>query len=88
MSVVQKPVVAPYRGSVACGLGGFDLFERHALFDHVLNTISNDGDHIAVLDDVMIGVLSSWCQSIRGAFPLVNIKPGHTGGLSPIDLIP
>src|SRR5438552_2636472 len=43
---------AVYRIVVARGFRGLHLFQRHTLLDHVLNAVSNDRDHVTILDDI------------------------------------
>src|SRR3954467_2530876 len=37
---------------IACRPGRLHLGQRHPVLDHVLNPVPDDGDHVAVIDDV------------------------------------
>ena len=73
MSVVHGPVAAPYRTVVVERWPGrFHLCECLALRDEILNAVTNDREHVAILDDVcLVGEPAVARDHIRPAFLLV-----------------
>ena len=72
---------------IASRPGRFDLIQRHAFFDHVLNAVANDRDHVAIFDNIGFVGIRPWpgmtivppsCQSFGIVRSMMRFSPSRT----------